>query len=213
MLKRSAVVSLVLLVSACSSTEHAQEKQTEGAINLAPLACFFPDSPQQKAPAWVCDEAVPGLAVQAMGISDNALAGIGHQRQLALLDAQTVLAQQLKNRTSLAIENFTATKGQAGKAMVAKKSEMTQSLKVDKEIVGMKVFQSVLSQGKVYYTLVGLDKKSLKDNVKKVVQASVVDDSSLWQPLIANQEKNLKPGQQKQPSQELLAAAISEYVK
>lgn len=213
MLKHTAAISFALLLGACSSTDNAKVTQTEGEINLAPMACFFPDSPEQKAPKWVCDEAVAGLAVQAMGMSDNGLAGIGHQRQLALLDAQTILGQQLKNRTILAIENFTATKGQVGNAMVAKSSELTQSLKVDKEIIGSKVYQSVLSQGKVYYTLVGLDEKALKENVEKVVKASVIDESSLWQPLIASQQQELSSEQQKQPSQELLAEAISEYVK
>ena len=208
MFKKLLLVSFVLTATACSSTNNSA-KSEDSLVNVPTLSCVFPDSPQQKAPKWVCDESVTGLAVQAMGMNDNGAAGISHQRQLAIVDAQTLLAAQLKNKTTLAIRNYSATKGQAGQMMIAKESSVEQSLEVDKVLSGVRIHQSVISQGKVYYTLIGMDEATLKANIKKVVSQSIKENDELWQPLtVAPAANNLN-----QPvSQEQLAAAISNYV-
>lgn len=209
MFKKLLIVTVTLTVAACSSTTNktASDKLQ---VNLPTLQCTFPDSPQQTAPNWVCDAPVDGLAVQAMGMNDNGAAGIGHQRKLAMVDAQTLLAAQLKNKTELAIESYSATKGQAGQMMIAKKSSITQSLHVDRVLSGVRVYQSIMSKGKVYYTLVGMDEATLKANIKKVVKQSIKTNDTLWQPLIV--APKAQSASKQAASQEQLAAAISNYV-
>ena len=208
MFKKLLLVSLALTVTACSSTNN-QTSSGESLVNLPIPQCTFPDSPQQKAPSWVCEAPVKGLAVQAMGMNDNGAAGISHQRQLAIVDAQTLLAAQLKNKTKLAIANYSATKGQAGQMMIAKESSITQSLVVDKELSGVRIYQSIMSQGKVFYTLVGMDEATLKANIKKVVTQSIQANDELWQPLIT---APISANAEHPVSQDQLAAAISNYV-
>jgi hypothetical protein len=170
------------MLGACTSEPNTKSENDSLVVIIK--QCTFPDSPKEKAPSWVCDGKVPGLVVQAMGLSANKLAGIGHQRQLALLDAQSTLAIQLKSKIDTSIENYNATKGGGVEAQLATSSELKQKLMVSKDVVGSEIYQSVLSENGVFYVLVGLDEKDTKKVVTQVIEKSMKTDNDLWQKAI-----------------------------
>lgn len=181
-MKYLTTIIVAALLSACASEPSFQTEQQS--ILAISKECTFPDSLGEKAPTWVCDGKVPGLVVQAMGLSENKLAGIGHQRQLALLDSQASLAIQLKNKIDASIENYTATKGTGTSAQIAASSELKQKLVVSTEVVGAEIYQSVISKNGVFYMLVGLDKKDTEKAVQQVIEESQAVDKGLWQSVV-----------------------------
>ncbi len=179
--------TLFLLVLAslagCSSTKTTSNNEalSPNKVVLTALPCTFPDTPNTKAPIWVCETKIDGLVIQGMGVSENEAAGISHQRQLALLDGQTVLAEQLKSNITAAVKSLSATQGSKNELRIAKSSSSDLAMNIDNEIHAMTIYQSVRSPGGAYYVLVGLDKKSYTLNIKTKVQASINADGQLWQ--------------------------------
>ena len=180
------ILSIAVLLSACANQQTSDINAKKSSLNIDSLECNFPDAPAQEAPKWVCEEKFSGLEIQAMGLSDNKLAGISHQRQLAILEAQATLATQLKNKIEASVARYTATKGTGTDAKAASTSELKQSLNISQEVVGAEIYQSVISQNGAYYVLVGLEKDDMQHYVEKVVEKSVESDEGLWQRVLPN---------------------------
>jgi len=182
-MKQITLLLIILLsITSCSSTKKDEVKPTEKA-DLAVLPCSFPDASTVKAPVWVCEGKIDGLVIQAMGMSQNSAAGLSHQRQLALLDGQTILAAQLNTKINAAVTNLTATRGSNSEVYVAKSTKSDLKLSLDKEINSMTIYQSVRSPNGTYYVLVGLNKAAYALNIKTKVRASMNADGQLWQPI------------------------------
>jgi len=185
-MKKLTILSIAALLSACANQQTINTDEKSTSLKIDSLECQFPDSPEQEAPRWVCDEKFRGLEVQAMGMSDNKLAGVSHQRQLAILEAQATLAAQLKNQIDASINRYTATKGTGANAKAASTSELTQTLNISQEVVGAEIYQSVISEKGAYYVLVGLEKDDMKHYVKEVIEQSVDNNEELWQRVVPN---------------------------
>lgn len=195
-------LAATLVITGCTSTESVVNNQQDR-VELTELPCTFPDAADVKAPTWVCEGKIKGLEVQAMGMSDNSAAGISHQRHLALLDGQTVLATQLNSEVKAAIKKFTATKGSNKSMMKTSATEEDLTSNLDKEIRSMTIYQSVRSPKGTYFVLVGLDKKAYELNIEDKIRTEINQNGQLWQP--ANTDNSAT-------SNEALINDISAYV-
>lgn len=62
-------------------------------IALKTPDCVFPDSPETKAPDWICTSSIDGLGIIAMGYAEKSKAGYAFMKQMAAADARTTLAR------------------------------------------------------------------------------------------------------------------------
>lgn len=166
------LAALVVVLTACSN-QRIQTDEPEQAIQLKALPCSYPDSTADSAPLWVCESKVSGLKMQAMGVSEDARAGVSHQRQLAILDAQNVLALQLNSHIQGAIKRYSASKANSSEQYIASSSEVKFVAEIDKQILDMTIYQSVISPQGAFYILVGLNDEAYKSNIENKVNASI----------------------------------------
>lgn len=172
------LVASIVAITGCGS-QSAQPDSPDQAVQLDALPCSYPDSTADSAPLWICESKVPGLKMQAMGVSQDASAGISHQRQLALLDAQNVLALQIDSRIKGAIKRYSASKGTSSEQYMASSSEVNFVAEIDRQISDMTIYQSVISPKGAYYILVGLNSEAYKSNMENKLHASIDGQPSL----------------------------------
>ena len=61
-------------------------------------ACYFPDSPNVKAPRWICQQQVSAQLLTAVGYAQGSAIGAAFTKKMALADARVKLAQRLKGQ-------------------------------------------------------------------------------------------------------------------
>lgn len=172
------LAAFIFALTGCG-IQQTQSDGSEQGIQLKALPCSYPDSTADSAPLWICEGKVTGLKVQAMGVSEDARAGISHQRQLALLDAQNVLALQLNSRIKGAIKRYSASKANSAEQYMASSSEVKFVAEIDKQISDMTIYQSVISQKGVFYILIGLNDEAYKSNVESKLHTSLSGQPAL----------------------------------
>lgn len=144
-------VTMVLSVDALGDTPTATAKVVKA------KKCLFPKS-KKRAPTWVCDAKVDGLAVTAVGSAAKSGGGISFMEQMAEADARTHLAQNLSRsvRKNIAGSTNAANKGTAGRdsALITRLT--------DESLQGAKVIKKTYSPSGTLYVLVGLDEANAK---------------------------------------------------
>lgn len=172
------LAAIVVALTGCGN-QQTQFDGPEQGIQLKALPCSYPDSTTDSAPLWICESKVMGLKMQAMGVSEDSRAGISHQRQLALLDAQNVLALQLDSRIKGAIKRYSASKANSSEQYMASSSEVKFVAEIDKQIFDMTIYQSVISPKGAFYILVGLNDEAYKSNVETKLHTSISGQPTL----------------------------------
>jgi hypothetical protein len=157
-------IVLVASLSGCQTTTENGEPY---------LKCSFGgEFSDISAPQWVCGDANTdpvNYSVQAMGLSANQSGGIGHQRQLAILDAIRTLATQFSSKVVASIKNSTSTLGVDGNAGgIGATKDLTQAL-VDFELIGVTLIRTIEGPGGRFYAHVGMPKEVEAENIEKVV--------------------------------------------
>jgi len=198
-LKSTLVLStLAMALTGCMGSGSNPSKHE---IRATAPECVFPDSPQDAAPAWVCDAPVEGVAVSAVGSREKAAAGIHFMKEQAAASARTALAQQMRVKVSNMVKQFAETTGAASTETVDKVNTSVSKLITDETIKGSRLFRSVTSPKGSIYVLVGLDRPTAINETEKVLKTSMGNDSAQWQQFKA------------QKGQDELAAAIAAQVK
>ena len=114
--------------------------------------CLFPKS-KKRAPTWVCDAKVDGLAVTAVGSAAKSDAGISFMEQQAAADARVHLA---RNFRSSGQKNISGRKDSANKDT----ADQDSALKTNESLEGTKIIKNAYGPDGTLYVLVGLDQAS-----------------------------------------------------
>ncbi len=144
--------------------------------------CTFPDDGVTPAPLWVCDAPVPGIEVSAVGSAEQTKAGYDFQKDMAAAAGRERLASQMKVKVSKMIKRYAETTGVGEAETVDKVNTAVSKLITHETLVGSKIYRTHKNpKTGVLFTLVGVDKANLQDNVKQAVNSSMKNDKALWQ--------------------------------
>ncbi|WP_163931313.1 LPP20 family lipoprotein [Paraferrimonas sp. SM1919] len=156
----ASAVSMALL-SGCSSTPKD-------------IACNYYGDANLAAPEWICNpnQNMETYVRQAVGFSANDEAGVAHQKNLAMLQAQKDLGDQVKAEIISQIKSKTGTMGVDGKlgGTAATQAELNTVSNVTLE--GVRVLRSAKGPDGYFYVHVGLPRQAIAQNVEKVVKAA-----------------------------------------
>jgi len=176
MRKLIGALAIILPLTACQTTQTVQETQ-----NFAP--CTFPDSPAEKAPAWVCDVMPSDLVAGATGYAKKSAAGMPLMRKVAVNNARVALASQFQtdvsNMFKQAVEAKVSTDTLAGnsESVVEVFEDVTKNV-VTRSLSNSKIIVSQVSPSGGLYVLVGMDQQAYDANIDKITDAT--KDSKLW---------------------------------
>ena len=71
--------------------------------------CYYPDSPNSLAPAWVCSGHEKGLKISATGYAEKSSLGRNFMQQMALTNARATLVRLLAGKNTTVIRRASAT--------------------------------------------------------------------------------------------------------
>ncbi len=150
---------LMLLSYGCSNKELSQ-KITE---------CYYPDSPKEKAPLWVCGAKLDGLSVSAVGSIEKSVAGISFMKQQATANARAILAQQVKSDIQSQVSNYTSVNGVADKQNIEKNSSVIINQITNQSLQGTRVYKEATSLNGTLYVIVGFDADMYKNFIQEII--------------------------------------------
>lgn len=164
-------MAVALLLTACSGSDVKEDKPD----------CVFPDSPNDPAPDWICNEPVDGVAVWAVGVSEKSAAGHNFMKNMAATDARMQLTQSMKVHVQNMVKQYVETTGAADTEAVDKVNTSVTKQITDESLVGTKVFQTRTSPNGALYVLLGMDPSVAAMATKNALTASMKSDAALWQ--------------------------------
>ena len=125
--------------------------------NVKTKKCSFPKS-RKRAPTWVCDAKIDGLAVTAVGSAARSRAGISFMERMATADACAHLAQNL----SEAVQHNIAGGTNAANKDTADRDKALITRITDESLQGTKAIKRAYGPNGTLYVLVGLDEENAK---------------------------------------------------
>ncbi|MDH5544949.1 MAG: LPP20 family lipoprotein [Gammaproteobacteria bacterium] len=174
-LKQLVVLSVVgVALSACGGKNVKQEVAD----------CVFPNT-ETAAPGWICDEPVPGLDVQAVGISEKSGAGMSFMKDIAAADARGRLAEQVKVKVNKMVKNYMGTTGRGDSETVDAAASSTLKTISSENLVGSKVYKSRTGPNGRLFVLVGIDENAAKKIAETALKTSMNNEKALWQQFVA----------------------------
>lgn len=164
-----AVLALSVLSVAlvgCQSTQTVQQPAPE------PVAdCYYYGQPDIVAPAWICspDADKAQYIRQSVGFSGNSAGGIAHQKNLAILQAQKELGDQVKLEILSQIKNKVGTLGVEGSVGATSATSAEINALANVVLEGVETIRSFRGKDGYFYVHVGLPQKVLKQNIENVM--------------------------------------------
>jgi hypothetical protein len=166
-IKLSFVMLMGLLVYSCGNKDKIKlEAITE---------CFYPDSPKDKAPLWVCGAEVEGIEVAAVGYSEKSNAGLNFMQQQALANARVLLAQRFKVNIESSVGEFIESQKKYDdeskmKETVKNVASLVSKQITDESVSGAKIYRTQISPTGGMFVLIGLEKATYDLNVKNSLE-------------------------------------------
>jgi hypothetical protein len=117
--------------------------------------CLFPKS-KKRAPVWVCNAPVAGLAVTGVGAAAKSRAGFAHMKQMAAAEARVQLARNLRGSEQ---QNIAGSAGSASKD-TAERDRAWITRITNESLSNTKILKSAYGPNGTLYVLVGLDASS-----------------------------------------------------
>lgn len=150
-----------------------------------------------RAPKWTCnpDSAMEG-AITDLGSAPYSVQGAGFTRREALANARSNLAQQISSLVKDKVETFARSTGIGGSEVADKVSTQVSKQTAKVSLKGSKQLEFWQHpKNKTVYILVGMNEKSMNEEVQKNVKSSYKNDNALWQQF---QSKNALEGLEKE---------------
>jgi len=184
------LIKPVTLILAANLIACAEQKAVSP-INTQPIPvadCVFPN--QQAAPGWVCDEPVPGLEIQAVGMAEKSVAGLGYMKDMAKAAALGHLAEQFKVKVAKMVKKYIGTTGMGSGETVDAAASSTIKTISSKIFQGVRIYKTRTGPEGRLYVLVGLDANKTKSLVENAVKTSMKNERALWQEFKAQKSQD-----------------------
>ncbi|TXK93173.1 hypothetical protein BMR07_17505 [Methylococcaceae bacterium CS1] len=172
--------ALIIMAAAITACADKAEKSVDITDTPPPVAdCVFQN--QQAAPGWICDEPVPGLDIQAVGIAEKSQAGHGYMKDMAKAAALGHLAEQFKVKVGKMVKQYIGTTGIGSSETVDAAANSTIKTISSKTLEGVKIYKTRIGPEGRMYVLAGMDTLTTKALVETAVKTSLNNDQALWQ--------------------------------
>ena len=178
------VFSALFLIS-CSSTPEAPPPERVTDV----IECSYPDNPSQAAPEWVCNEALDGYEVAAVGVTEKSKAGIAFMEQIAATNARVKLAQQIRVQVQNMVKTFLETTGSGDSETVDRANTSVTRQITDESLAGSKVVKKITNKLGTLYVLVAIDETEFNSLTSDALSTSMDNDNALWQQFRAQQSQ------------------------
>lgn len=176
--------ALIIMAATLTACADKAEKPVDITQPIAPVAdCVFPN--QAPAPGWICNEPVPGLDIQAVGIGEKSAAGYGYMKDMAKASALGELAEQFKVHVNKMVKQYIGTTGMGSTETVDAAASSTIKTITSKTVEGARVYKTRTGPEGRMYVLIGLDTNITKTLTEKAVRTSMKKESALWQEFMA----------------------------
>lgn len=170
-MKLPITLTALVVLAGCQSTQTAQQQPVQPVT--PPAECFYYGNASIAAPAWICAPNADKETYirQSVGFSGDTAGGVAHQKNLATLQAQKELADQVKMEILTQVKSKVGTLGVNGAAgaTAATSAEMNAISNVVLE--GVETIRSFRGQDGYFYVHVALPRDVVKQNIEKVIEA------------------------------------------
>lgn len=176
-MKKALLITLMSAsLGACSSLQTVKQAQ-----EFAP--CTFPDSPNDKAPGWICDVMPTDVGAGATGYAKKSVAGLRIMRKVAITDARANLAAQfethIKDKVAQSLKSETKSSNKESTEEAVEKITNSTKTEVERNLANSRVIVSQMSPKGNFYVLVGMDSQSYQENMGKL-NDEVKKQVDLW---------------------------------
>lgn len=166
--KTGALVCLTAFATGC-----AFNKTTD----LSYAECMYPDSPETEAPSWVCSQPVDTLEVQAVGYSRKLASGFGMMKDVAATEARSELSNYFSTEVNTRLSRLTTDSSDGETAESKDIVERVQNTLSTLTLTNSRVYRTQVSPSGSVYVLVGLDKAAFDQNIDKLVNTALNQES------------------------------------
>lgn len=139
--------------------------------------CYYPDSPDTEAPGWVCGQPVQDLEAQAVGYSRKMASGSGMMTDVAAAEARSRLSNYFETDVNSRLSRLTTDKAIDGEINSKDVTERVQKTLTTMTLTKSRIWRSQISPAGGMYVLVGLTKDAYDENIDRLVNTAVGQDS------------------------------------
>ena len=179
-MQRVKIILLILIANLGACVEQ-EIQQVEIAQSPVVADCVFNNL--QTAPGWICDEAVYGLEIQAVGMVEKSAAGQNYMQDMARIAALKQLAEKLKGIAEKRVRQYIAVTGGARTETLDAVADSVVKTITRHTLENTKNYNSLIGPEGRIYVLVGLDKITAQVLLRKAVRMSIKNEQALWQML------------------------------
>jgi hypothetical protein len=177
-LKLASILLASVVLVACS-------KDADDAPAVAVPDCVFADGSNQPAPDWVCGSPVEGVALSAVGYSENSAAGPNYMKQMAATAARVELAQVLSLDLQNMVKQYVETTGAGDAETVDRVNSVVTKQVTEQKLVGSQVVRQMPTPSGGLVVLVGLDPAQAEGVAESILRTSMRNEAALFQKMEA----------------------------
>ena len=183
-MKKWLITSLVITAGALSGCA------SNGGEPMSYDPCVFPDAPDDRAPAWICEQPVQDVMVQAVGFSPEKAAGPGFMKDIAAQEARNRLAQNFAQQIASEYKRYTSDKVTNGESVSVDSIEQTMLSELAMNLVYSRIYRSQSSPAGGMYVLVGLNQAGYKENIDRLFNNPIdPENPQLFQQFLIDNSK------------------------
>lgn len=160
---------------------------SNGDLSQKITECYYPDSPKEKAPLWVCGAKIDGISVSAVGMVEKSPAGVNFTKQQAIANARSYLAQNVKSHIQSTVSNNTSQVGVGDQQKIEQSASVLLNQITDQSLQGTRVFKEATSSKGTLYVIVGFDNELYANFIQEIINkniGNISDPNSLKEVLI-----------------------------
>ena len=165
-------IVLLFLVYSCSNNSLSQKIEE----------CYYPDSPTEVAPLWVCGAKLDDIDVSAVGSFEVNKVSVSFAHQQAIANARVVLAQQIVSDVSSKVSHYAESRKNEDNVVVEVKNvnKLLSEVISNATILGSRMYKESTSPKGVLYVIVGIDQKLYKNFIVDVMKSSYEKQKTTW---------------------------------
>jgi hypothetical protein len=171
-----ALVVAVVGFGGCSKNDSSKTNEPE----------VYTDPELQGAKQWVMMPFVEGFVADIGIAKRNAGNDFSFQRQEAMGDARSNLAQQISVKVNTMFKSYKAATGSGADATFDKSSEAVSKQIASKTLKGTRIKDTWMSRSGTLYVLMIVDTKSVSEMMDQQIKTSFKNDKAMYQKFLAS---------------------------
>ncbi len=145
-------------------------------------ACYFPDDTASATPAptWVCDAALPGVSLSAVGAASGGAGGYAELKARAIHQARRGLARQARADLYRRVTIYAQHQARSVPGAQARIAYSLRRYLRPGTLSGALVYRTAVSSRGALYVLLGFNARAAQARMRDALSASINTDAALW---------------------------------